>query len=55
MRFFGLVDLSVLEAIELYATRAEAEQVLAQVLADEPEWVSILGVEPIELGEFNLS
>lgn len=49
VRFYGLVDLSVLEAIELYATREQAECALAEVLADEPEWQSILRVEEVSL------
>jgi hypothetical protein len=53
MHFFGLVDLSVLEAIELYATRGEAERVLQEVLTDEPQWASLLRIEPIDLGEFH--
>lgn len=55
MRFFALVDLSVMEAIELYVTREEAERVLKEVLTDEPEWTSIVRVEPIDLGDSHVS
>jgi hypothetical protein len=34
--FWGLASRELNEAIELYATRAEAEQALVDVLADEP-------------------
>lgn len=37
------------EAIELYATRAEAEQALVDALTDEPSWEPILFVTPIEI------
>lgn len=49
VRFYGLVDLSVLEAIELYLTREQAERALAAVLADEPDWEPILRVEEVSL------
>ncbi len=51
MQFFGLVDLSLLEAVELYATREAAERALAELLGDEPAWESLFRVEEIELGE----
>jgi hypothetical protein len=53
VRFFGLVDSLVLEALELYVTREEAERILDEVIADEPEWSAILRVEPVEIGDFN--
>jgi hypothetical protein len=55
VRFFGLVDQSLLEAIELYVRREDAEQTLFEVLADVPEWASILRIEEIELGELCLN
>jgi hypothetical protein len=36
MRFFGLVDLALIEAIELYVRREDAERTLAELLRDEP-------------------
>jgi len=50
VRFYGLVDLTVLEVIEFYCTREKAEQSLADVVADEPDWVTILRIDEIDLG-----
>jgi hypothetical protein len=47
--FWGLASREVDEAIELYATRAEADQALRDVLADEPTWEHLLFITPIEL------
>jgi hypothetical protein len=47
--FWGLASRELNEAIELYTTRAEAEQALVEVLADEPDWKRLLFVTPIEL------
>ena len=49
MRVFGLVDLSLLEAIELFLLREDAERVLAEILCDEPSWESLLRIEEIAL------
>jgi hypothetical protein len=38
MRFYGLADHTLEQAIELFPTREEAEEFLADVLADEPDW-----------------
>ena len=48
VRFFGLVDLSLVEAIELFVRREDAEQTLAGLLHDEPEWRSRFCIEEIE-------
>ena len=53
MRFFGLVDLSLAEAIELYVRREDAERTLAELLRDEPQWRSLFRIEEIELGELS--
>ncbi len=53
MRFFGLCDGLLDEAVELFVRREDAELMLAEVLADEPRWQELLWVELIELGEFN--
>lgn len=53
MRFFGLADAFLGEAVELFVRRDDAERTLTEVLADEPQWQELLWVEPIELGEFN--
>jgi hypothetical protein len=48
--FYGLVDHSVSEVIELYASSEEAEGTLRQILEDEPGWVGTLEVVEVELG-----
>jgi hypothetical protein len=48
VRFYGLTDYSVQELVELFPTREQAEETLREVLADEPEWVAILGIETLE-------
>jgi hypothetical protein len=48
-----VVDAWLDEAVELFVHREDAEQMLAEVLADEPHWRGLLWVEPIDLGEFN--
>jgi hypothetical protein len=47
--FWGLAGAGSSTAIELYLTRAEAEQALADVLTDEPGWEGFLFVAPVEL------
>jgi hypothetical protein len=37
------------QAVELFLRRENAERMLAEALADEPEWADILSVEPLEL------
>ncbi len=49
MLLWGLASRELNEAIELYATQAEAEQALIEVLVDEPAWNHLLFVTPIEL------
>jgi hypothetical protein len=49
MLFWGLASRELGEAIELYPTRAAAEQALTEVLADEPTWEHLLFVTPVEL------
>ena len=51
MRVWGLVELELQEAVELYGSRSEADEALRQVLGDEPGWTSLLAVQPIELEE----
>jgi hypothetical protein len=53
MRFFALVDLSLLEAIQLYVRREDAERTLAELLRDEPSWAWLFRIEEIELGELS--
>jgi hypothetical protein len=49
VRFFGIVDLPLREAVELYVEREDAERTLAELLRDEPDWCWRLRVEEIEL------
>ena len=49
MLFWCLASRELNEAIELYATRAEAELALLDVLVDEPAWSDLLFVTRIEL------
>ena len=49
MLFWCLASCELNEAIELYATRAEAELALIEVLVDEPAWNDLLFVTRIEL------
>jgi hypothetical protein len=51
VRFFGLVDLSLLEAVELFVRREDAERTLGELVRDEPEWESLFRIEEFELGE----
>jgi hypothetical protein len=50
VRVFGLVDLSLGKAIELFVRREDAERMLAEILRDEPNWESLLRIEEIEFG-----
>lgn len=47
--FWGLLEAELQEAIELFQSREEAEAALVAVLHDEPAWVGLVSVEPIEL------
>jgi hypothetical protein len=49
MIVYGLADYFVGEIIELFPSRAAAEEALKWVLCDEPEGVEIVGVKAIEL------
>jgi hypothetical protein len=37
------------ETLDLFLTREAAEAELEEILEDEPEWVNVLRVEPIQL------
>jgi hypothetical protein len=43
------------ETLDLFLTREAAEAELREILLDEPEWVNVLRVVPIELDGRNLS
>jgi hypothetical protein len=51
VRFFAVVDLSLLEALELHVWREDAERMLAELLRDEPGWELLFRIEEIELGQ----
>ena len=43
------------ETLDLFLTREAAEAELQEILVDEPEWVNVLRVVPIELDGRDLS
>ena len=45
----------VSETLNLFLTREAAEAELQEILVDEPEWVNVLRVVPIELDGRDLS
>jgi hypothetical protein len=47
--FFGIADYELNEIIDFWPSRDDAEQALADVLRDEPEWVGMVGVESVEI------
>ena len=47
----GIHDRSIEPIVEFFASQDEAEETLEEILTDEPEWVSILEVVPLELGQ----
>jgi len=51
VRLFALVDRSLLEPIDLYVRREDAERMLAELLHDKPAWESLIWIEEIELGQ----
>jgi hypothetical protein len=51
VRFFGLVDATVLEAFELYLTSEDAERRLAQYINVAPDWEPLLVIEEIDLDD----
>lgn len=53
MIFYGLADARLDEAVELFPTREQADEALAQVLADEPNWVGVVSVVTIDLSGAN--
>jgi hypothetical protein len=50
MLVWAVVSAKSEQAIELFPTRDEAEEMLALVLEDEPEWQEPLRIERLELG-----
>jgi hypothetical protein len=43
------------ETLDLFLTRETAEAELREILEDEPDWVNVLRVVPIELDGRNVS
>jgi hypothetical protein len=48
---WALADRFVDEVIELYRSREQAERALRAVLADEPGWVGMMEVVPIQVSD----
>ena len=55
MQAFALVELGDNEAIDVFLRQEDAYDALNQILADEPQWLDLLYVAPIELDERNMS
>jgi hypothetical protein len=55
MRAYALVELGDSEAIDLFLREEDAEAALQDALRDEPEWVGLLSVAPVELDERDIS
>ena len=55
VRVFALVELGDPEAIDLYVQEKDARRAFAEWLRDEPEWVGMLYVKPIDLDERDVS
>ena len=55
MVWWGIHDRSIKQVVDFFASREEAEQTLQVILGDEPGWVSILEVVPLDLGEAALN
>ena len=50
MQVYALTSSQLLhETLDLFLTREAAETELEEILEDEPEWVNVLRVVPIEL------
>ena len=56
MEAYALIsDWSPDEAIDVYLRRGDAERALAAAIRDEPLWIEVLSVVPIELDERDVS
>lgn len=49
MRLYGLALYAVAEIIEWYSAREEAEEAVRAVVADEPDFAGVVGVEEVEI------
>jgi hypothetical protein len=52
---YGLADARLQEAVELFPSREQAEEALAQVLADEPDWSELLSIVRLDFSGRNAS
>ena len=50
VRMYGLVDYSIAEVVDWHLTEEEADVALVAVLADEPDWESVVGIVAFEVG-----
>ena len=56
MKVYALTSSQVAgETLDLFLTREAAETELREILEDEPGWVNVLSVVPIELDERDVS
>ena len=56
MQVYALTSTQLLhETLDLFLTREAAEAELREILEDEPQWVNVLRVVPIELDGRNIS
>jgi hypothetical protein len=55
MRAYALVELGDSQAIEVFLRSDDAFTALADALSDEPDWIYLLSVVPIELDEREMS
>jgi hypothetical protein len=56
MQVYALTSSQLLhETLDLFLTREAAETELQEIFEDEPEWVNVLRVVPIELDGRNVS
>jgi hypothetical protein len=46
---YAVVSAETEQAVELFVRREDAQRMLAEALADDPEWADVLSVEPVEL------
>jgi hypothetical protein len=49
MRAYALVELGDSESIDLFLREEDARRALEDIVSDQPEWIGLFRVEPIEL------
>jgi hypothetical protein len=55
MRVYALADINDRVAVDVYVRREDAFADLEEILRDEPDWVGLLYVAPIELDDRDVS